>query len=264
MKSITAFSRKELLVVLCCAGLVLLNIAAVGSGGRKRAKRAVCIANLNKLAHAWILYADDNDGRIVNGAIGYSNMQMSWADHRDELAWVEESSRDWDMAMQGIEDGALWPYLKNINIYRCPAGRRAEALTYAIMSSMNALCLPEVQGVQGAYIKKRSDIRSPAPSSRLVFIDEGFMTPDAYAVWYHQERWWDGPPVCHSNGTTVSFADGHSEHWKWKGIDTIEHARDEENTGPQVGWTPQTDEGFHDLYKMLKGCWGKLGYTPNH
>ena len=264
MKHKVNFSKRDIVVVLSGVGLVLLNIGAIGSRGRERAKRAVCLANLNKLAHAWILYADDNNGRIVNGAIGFSNMQMSWGDHKNELAWVDESSRDWNIAIQGIEDGALWPYLRDTKIYRCPARRSGEALTYAIMSSMNAVCLPEVQGVHGAYIKKMSDIHSPGASLRLVFIDEGYMTPDAYMVYYAQERWWDGPPVCHSNGTTVSFADGHAGHWKWEGIETIERANDEKNTGPQAPWAPQTSAGFQDLYRMQKGCWGKLGYAPSH
>jgi prepilin-type processing-associated H-X9-DG protein len=109
-----------------------------------------------------------------------------------------------------------------------------------------------------------SEITNPSPALRLVFIDEGFMTSDAYAVWYRQETWFDSPPVRHGDGTTLSFADGHVDHWKWKGTDTIKHARDEENTGPDTGWAPTTPAGFRDLYRMQRGCWGKLGYTPTH
>jgi prepilin-type processing-associated H-X9-DG protein len=132
------------------------------------------------------------------------------------------------------------------------------------MFSMNAVNHTWTQGVRGAHVKTRTEITNPAPPFRLVFIDEGYMTPDAYAVYYRQETWFDSPPVRHGDGTTLNFADGHADHWKWKGTDTIQHARDEENTGPQVGWAPQTNSGFQDLYRMQKGCWGKLGYTPTH
>jgi prepilin-type processing-associated H-X9-DG protein len=71
--------------------------------------------------------------------------------------------------------------------------------------------------VRGAHIKKRTEITNPAPAYRLVFLDEGYMTPDAFAVHYNQEQWWDDPPVRHGDGTSISFADGHSEHKKWKG-----------------------------------------------
>ena len=270
MKDKTLLTKKEILVVLGCTVFMLLNIGAIGSSGRKRAKRMVCLANLNKLAHAWILYADDNDGKIVNGAIGFSNMWMSWGDHRNELAWIDAfSSTDPNVQTKGIMDGALWPYLKDINIYKCPTGRRLpngqpQALAYAIMFSMNAVNHTWTQGVPGAHVKNLSEITNPSPSLRLVFIDQGFMTSDAYAVWYDREVWFDSPPVRHGDGTTVSFADGHADHWTWKGTDTIQHARDEENTGPQVGWVPSTSEGYQDLYRMQRGCWGKLGYSPTH
>ena len=114
-----------------------------------------------------------------------------------------------------------------------------------------------------SYIKKRMEITNPAPGYRLVFIDEGWMTPDAFAVRYDQEQWWDSPPVRHGDGTTVSFADGHAEYWKWKGADTIKRARLVEQSH-QGNWTPETEAGYNDLYRMQKGCWGRLGYTPTY
>jgi prepilin-type processing-associated H-X9-DG protein len=128
---------------------------------------------------------------------------------------------------------------------------------------MNAVCHTEVQGLKGVHVKKRTEIK-PGVALRLVFIDEGFMTSDAYAVNYSTERWWDNPPVRHGDGATVSFADGHVDHWKWKGVDTIKSARDYENKDPGANWSPTTEEGYQDLYQVQRGCWGKLGYTPTH
>jgi prepilin-type N-terminal cleavage/methylation domain-containing protein/prepilin-type processing-associated H-X9-DG protein len=258
-----AFTLIELLVVIAIIAILMAILIPALNRAREQGKRAVCLSNLKQLALAWIMYADDNDDVLVNGAVGYSNVNMQWGDHRGEKAWVDTYSTTWDTAVQGIKNGALWPYVKELNIYRCPTGRRGEALTYSIMFSMNAVNHTPTQGVRGAFIKKRSEITNPAPAYRLVFIDEGYMTPDAYAVYYDQELWWDDPPVRHGDGTTLSFADGHAEHWKWRGIDTIKRARSEEDqhTG---NWTPQTDAGFRDLHRMQKGCWGRLGYTPAH
>ena len=47
---------------------------------------------------------------------------------------------------------------------------------------------------------------------RLVFIDEGYMTSDDFAVYYSEPRWWDNPPVRHGDGTTFGFADGHADN----------------------------------------------------
>ncbi|MDT8303050.1 MAG: hypothetical protein RQ760_16335, partial [Sedimentisphaerales bacterium] len=231
---------------------------------KEQAKRAVCLSNLKQLSLAWVMYADENDDFLVNGAIGYSNMNMSWGDHTNEVAWVDGLNTGWnniEAKEQAIKAGALWPYVQNLTTYRCPTGRNEEPLTYAIMFSMNAVNHPPTQGVSGAYIKKRSEI--PNPANRLVFIDDGWMTPDAFAVHYDKEHWWDDPPVRHGDGTTISFADGHSEYWKWKGTDTIKRAKLVEQIH-QGNWSPATEAGYRDLYRMQKGCWGRLGYRPTY
>ena len=261
---LTGFTLIELLVVIAIIAVLMAILIPALHRAREQGRRALCLSNLKQLTMAWIMYADDNDDILVNGAIGYSNAETNWGKHKGERAWVDRLATGWEEQQDAIRDGALWPYVKDVKMYRCPTGRKEEALTYAIMFSMNAVEHDWVKGVPNAHIKKRTEIHNPAPPYRLVFIDEGFMTPDAYAVYYHQENWFDSPPVRHGDGTTLSFADGHSDHWRWKGTDTIKHAREEENTGPQVGWTPQTPAGFQDLYKMQKGCWGKLGYTPTH
>ncbi len=253
-------------IVTPVLGLVPLMVILMPALSRPKdhAKRVVCLSNLKQLSLAWLMYADENDDLLVNGAIGSSNMNMSWGDHTNEVAWVDARGTEWQNLKEqedAIRAGALWPYVNNLTIYRCPTGRNGAALTYAIMFSMNAVNHPPTQGVSGAYIKKRNEITNP--SSRLVFIDEGWMTPEAFAVHYDTELWWDDPPARHSDGTTISFADGHAEYWKWKGADTIKRARLVEQSH-QGNWTPETEAGYKDLYMMQKGCWGRLGYTPTY
>lgn len=257
-----AFTLIELLVVIAIIAVLMAVLMPALKRARESGKRAVCFGNVKQLALAWTMYIDDNDEKLVNGAMGYSNVTTSWGKHANELAWVDTFNRnDWNLALKGIRDGALYPYVKTEKLYRCPTARKTEALTYSIMFSMNAVGHPGegVRDTPGVYIKRRTDIRSPGAAMRLVFIDEGYMSPDGFAVHFRSnpQNWWDDPPVRHGDGTIVSFADGHADFWKWKAAETIKEGRLRENEPPK-NWAPQTEEGKRDLERMQRGCWGRL------
>lgn len=267
MNTHSAYVRaREAVVLVLCVVVLLCSLGAVGEGGRERAKRLICLRNLGQLTLAWNLYADDNGGRIVNGATGFSNVNTSWGDHVNELAWVDQFTHgDHSGQLQGIQDGALWSYLADVHIYQCPAEPWGEMLNYAIVFSMNSVLHQHEFSTsvvdndwRGKHVKRKEEIDHP--SRRLVFVDEGWLTSDAYAAHYAWEWWWDLPPVHHNDGATLSFADGHVEYWKWQSPETVAfgHSGD-----PGARHVPVSCEGFDDLHKVQIGVWGRLGYEPS-
>jgi prepilin-type N-terminal cleavage/methylation domain-containing protein/prepilin-type processing-associated H-X9-DG protein len=266
------FTLIELLVVIAIIAILMAILMPALQRAREQGKRAACLNNLKQLTLAWVMYADENDDKLVNGAAGYSNIvNATWADHANEKAWIEKCWAD-DFAQGGqlpVEDqrraimiGSLWPVVKQYNLYSCPTGTRGEMVTYALMFSMNAVRYDWIKNVKGAYVKRRSEVR-PNQATRLAFIDEGWVTPDAFAVWYERGVWWDDPPIRHGDGVTVSFVDGHVEYKKWRGAETIKYGRLRDRGHAGGGWAPSSDAGWDDLVWMQRGCWGSLGYSPS-
>ena len=254
-------------VVLVPILLIVAILMPALSRAREQGKRAVCLDNLRQLSLAWIMYADENDGRIINAVAGTDRkengriLEKAWtgkdwpSDYETVQLLPEEKQR------QALMAGALWPYCKNTKLYRCPAGLPGHMRTYSIVDSMNGIAGEGTDEIPGVHIKTRMEIRRPG--NRVAFIDVGRVIPDTYSVYYDQQKWWDEPPVRHADGTSVSFADGHAEYWKWRAAETVDHGKAAASVhSPKAAdhWSPQTSEGKEDLQRMQKGCWGRLGY----
>ncbi|MGB2809486.1 MAG: prepilin-type N-terminal cleavage/methylation domain-containing protein, partial [Sedimentisphaerales bacterium] len=233
------FTLIELLVVIAIIALLLALLMPALERARAHARRAVCTANLRDLAIAWIIYADDNDGKIVNGQPNDNPRQTGGpppAKVYVEIPWalemvIDPATGDPDEQTltkydheKTIKDGALWPNNQNVKAYRCPGGKAKHLRTYSIVCSLNGDRSPvSTLGSAGSMlcVKNRSLVRRP--HDRIVSVCEGWVNNLSYRVGYiNPGQWIDPPPARHSNGMAFVFADGHSGYWKWKGLGTIE------------------------------------------
>lgn len=79
------FTLIELLVVIAIIAVLMAILMPALNRAREQGKRATCLSNLKQLTVAWILYADENDDKIVNGDSGEF---LNHAQHKNELQWV--------------------------------------------------------------------------------------------------------------------------------------------------------------------------------
>lgn len=93
MKRKKKLTRRELIITFGCIIFLLLNIGAIGSSGRRRAKEFVCLSNLRQWGAIFKMYTQDNDGNFFSGS------GMSFG-----LWWIE----------------LLKPYYKDTKLLRCP------------------------------------------------------------------------------------------------------------------------------------------------
>jgi len=260
MRSRKAFTLIELLVVIAIIAILMAILFPVLSKAKEQGKRIVCLGNLRQLTLAWNLYADDYDGRIVNGNAHVKSPENPGPWVEQETSWpASDPSNPNDQRINGIKNGTLFRYIKNVKLYRCPTGVRGEVLTYAIVDRMNGH--NEMTDQTGKRLTLRTDIR-PNPTMQIVFIDEGLATPASWTVWYYEELWWDKITCRHGDGTNFGFADGHSEYWKWKDPRTVKIGRSQfgETLTPPTS-DPYWGTGNKDLHRVQIGAWGNLGWA---
>jgi len=291
MRKVKGFTLIELLVVIAIIALLLALLTPVLRSAKERAYRVVCLSNIRQLTFAWFAYANEHDGRIVpvegytyektRGDIVRKGHVDGWIGN----AFYLPESRA--AMIENPDKGALWPYIKDVDIYRCSRGMARHAVTYAPVVSVNGV------NVEGTYMPatglwkmtnfgKRiastvlkltnlTEIISPGAAQRAVFIDLG-QTPagNDFLVYYLYPMWsWHSPPpIRHHDGTTLSMADGHAEYWRWKGHETVTIPREIMDNGKYAyellegpDYEPQTEDGIYDLQRLQKATWGRIGYT---
>ena len=95
----------ELLVVIAIIAVLMAILMPALNRAREQGKRAACLSNVKQMGLAWIMYADDNDGKIVSGntSLGGHN--------KDGTCWVywpgQSTSEE-----ERIKDMVQFPMLK--------------------------------------------------------------------------------------------------------------------------------------------------------
>jgi len=215
-KSAAGFSFADLLTVLgVLALLVLLQISAFAHN-KGNSHRAVCADNLRRLALSWLMYADDNRGRLAPNRSDAFPVTNNWV-----AGWLDFSGGTDNTNLATITQARLYPYNKAAQIYRCPDDLSAVRGQLRIRSySMNGYVGDGALGWTSGFqvMANRSQIRQP--DQTFVFIEEhadsindGFFIVDMSSG--PAARIVDFPAAYHYYGANLGFADGSAEFRQW-------------------------------------------------
>jgi prepilin-type N-terminal cleavage/methylation domain-containing protein/prepilin-type processing-associated H-X9-DG protein len=256
------FTLIELLVVIAVIAILMSILMPALNRAREQGRRAGCLSNLKNLTLAWVMYADDNGDKLVNGSSGEYNSEAT-----NGTYWVKlDYERNMTEAQkeQAIMNGALWPYARTLKVYKCATATKSVSVatqsvsgpvrSYSISDSMNCKGWETDMNKYVKTIKLRMKIKDPA--ARTVFLDDGGTCPSAmggWTVWATKFSWWDPPPVRHGDGTQFSFADGHADYHKWEDPRTIEFGK----RVPLVANSGEIQQDNPDIVWASLAVWGQ-------
>ena len=227
LKKVNGFTLIELLVVISIIALLLAILMPALNKVKEHGRTVVCLANMKSLGLSWVLYSEDNDGKMMGGST-YSrdpSVRADWIYIPPELCtWADFDSNPltYEQRENTLKDGALWEYLGNVKSYKCPGDRKDYLRSYCVSNPMNG----DIGWDNAPYmITKSTQINNP--SSKLVFVeydDPRIFRFGPFVCMVETEQFVDMVSLWHNDKSNFAFADGHSEPHKWIDQRTIDIA----------------------------------------
>src|SRR6266545_4225588 len=217
-RSARGFSFTDLVALLGVLTLLVLVQLPALAHNKSSSHRAVCADNLRRLAMTWLMYADDNRGRLApNLGVAAANATNNWVGGVLDFSGTDNTNT------ATITRARLYPYNKSVEIYRCPDDLSAvrgqlRIRSYSMNSWVGDGAIEWASGFQ--VMTNRSQIRQP--DQTFVFMEEhaesindGLMILIDYPLPGSTARLIDFPAAYHYYGANAAFADGSVQYHRW-------------------------------------------------
>ena len=192
------FSLVELLAVVVIILVLLALLMPMLKNARSNGQRTVCLSNLGVLGKGFVQYPMANDGALMTTLPGGKTTD-----------WVRSGA-----GTASIRNGALWPYVLDQKVYRCPAH---PFQTFDRHFSWNDMINGAEYGIEWNRISMVT-----LPTKTMALLDDidprgaGWLVGNWLLSLGTQYRYIDPVAAWHNQGMNLNFMDGHAEYWKWQ------------------------------------------------
>lgn len=185
----------ELLVVIGIVALLAAVLFPVFGRVRENSRKSSCLSNLKQLSGAMLLYCQDYNDKLPHSAQASDPVDGGWVLGAGGAAYTFPTD---------VAKGALYPYVKNTQVYICPSDTNAK--TKALSYSMNMIC--SQKRLAGAS----------KTSQTIILVDESATLNDGN---FNSQLCGgnDKPTVIHSDGASMAYLDGHT---KWQNPEQLQ------------------------------------------
>lgn len=240
-KSDSAFTLIELLVVIAIIAILIAFVGPAISSAIATAQKIQCANNMRSIGQGLLAYASEHSGELPSA-------------NTVEGCWVECDSTVTEQKIEGIKRGKLWPYIEDLDTYRCPG-------TYGFMKDYvrnypmaGNFDQHNPHPMLGRW-SKTSDVMRPATTLLLVEdfdwrgYNEGAWIMHLTSDWY---SWIDYLPGNHRHGDNFLFCDGHVEYRHYEDPETLSvydtrnfRLPDPDGKNPDMDWIGKRYKSKH-------------------
>ncbi|KAF0180946.1 MAG: hypothetical protein FD161_664 [Limisphaerales bacterium] len=222
------FTLIELLVVIAIIAILAGMLLPALSKAKAKGLGIACLNNSKQLQLAWILYHEDNDGRIVPNTGGTqpitaTNQFWNVLSVDPDSPAIVAAGHPTNTAL--FMNALLGRYAGSPKVFTCPGDKfMVPGLNQPLVRhvSMNRwMSGSKTPAATTPFVLYRRVMEMRQPTSLFVFIHEAASSIDdsLFSVGMADTNTWtsvNSPAAVHNASTTLGFADGHSESHRWQ------------------------------------------------